>query len=166
MTTYLTTLITASLTVSLVTLLSPDGERAGIAKHMRLLTGLFLICVLISPLFHIIEGLCNSEGGAMQIPGIEQDQPPKESYQEQLDQAMSQASTSYFTQMLTQMIESQFAISEGNIRCTVEWDRSEETPIPRRVTVVLSGKAIWKDPRQIEAFVTNLIGCECVSAIE
>ena len=166
MTTYLTTLITASLTISLVTLLSPQGERAGIAKHMRLLTGLFLICLLISPMCRIIEELYNADGGTLQIPGIEQDQPSKDSYQEQLDQAMRQASTSYFTQMLTQMIESQFAISEGNIRCTVEWDRNEETSIPKRITVVLSGKAIWKDPREIEAFVTNLIGCECVSAIE
>ncbi len=68
--------------------------------------------------------------------------------------------------MLTVTIEKQFGIEAGEVRCLVAWEQEGETLTPTRVTVVLSGKAIWKDPHAIEAFVTELLGCDCTTAIE
>lgn len=78
---------------------------------------------------------------------------------------MESASRSYFAQSLTQMLEQRFSIPAGEIRCTVRWQQDEELR-PDRVTLVLSGSAIWKNPAEMEEFVTGLLGCECVTAIE
>ena len=45
MKTYLLSLLTASLIAAMVGILAPEGERGGLAKHLRLLTSLFLVCV-------------------------------------------------------------------------------------------------------------------------
>ena len=50
--------------------------------------------------------------------------------------------------------------------CAVLWEEEDGIAAPARVTVILSGGSIWKDPNAIEATVSALLGCECVTAIE
>lgn len=165
MKTYLITLVSASLFATLVGILSPSGDKGGISKHMKLLTSLFLVCVLISPLQDAIKGLHTILDGSAELPWLEESQD-ENLYEQEMNEALEGASTSYFTQMLTQMLETQFAIATGDVRCQVQWKTENETLTPVRVTVILSGRAIWKDPQKIENFVSELLGCECVSAIE
>ena len=54
---YLLTLVSAALVAALVNILTPSGERGGIAAHQRLITSLFLVCVLIAPLEGAIKAL-------------------------------------------------------------------------------------------------------------
>ena len=164
MKTYLITLITASMAVALIGILSPRGEKDGIAKHMRLLTALFTICVLIAPLRDAVAAMGGILDGTAELPWEEPQE--NERYEQQMNEALQNASTSYFTQMLTQMLQTRFLINDGEIRCTVKWKHENEMLSPVRVTVILSGRAIWKDPEEIEVFVSELLGCECVSAIE
>ena len=161
---YFLTLIAASLVAVLVGILSPDGERVGIAKHMKLLTSLFLVCVLINPLQSGIVGLQKLMNGELSLPEL--DGSGQEDHLQQMEDVLNGASVNYFCDMLTETIEGQFSIEKGSVRCLVEWEQTGETLTPGRVTVILSGKAIWKDPREIEAFVSELLGCECVTAIE
>ncbi len=161
---YLLTLIAASLVAVLVGILSPDGERGGIAKHMKLLTSLFLVCVLISPLQSGIEGLQRLMRGELSLPELNGSE--QEDYPDMMEGALNDASVNYFCDMLTVTIEKQFGIEAGEVRCLVAWEQEGETLTPTRVTVVLSGKAIWKDPHAIEEFVTELLGCDCATAIE
>jgi hypothetical protein len=83
-----------------------------------------------------------------------------------MEQALGDASTAYFTEMLTQMLEKRFEITPGEVRCIVVWNEEDGATVPKQVTVVLSGKAIWKNPQDMEAFVEGLLGCPCSSAIE
>lgn len=161
---YLLTLIAASLVAVLVGILSPDGERGGIAKHMKLLTSLFLVCVLINPLQSGIVGLQKLMRGELSLPAL--DGTEQEDYLDEMEGALNGASVNYFCDMLTETIEGQFAIEKGSVRCLVQWEQTDGTLTPTRVTVVLSGKAVWKDPHAIEAFVTELLGCDCTTAIE
>ena len=82
-----------------------------------------------------------------------------------MKQAMESASRTYFARTLTELIGEQFALAEGSVRCEIEWEADNET-VPKKITVILSGSAIWRDPEKIESFVEDLIGCECVTAIE
>ena len=161
---YLLTLIAASLVAVLIGILSPDGERGGIAKHMKLLTSLFLVCVLINPLQSGIVGLQKLMQGELSLPEL--DDTTQEDHLQQMEDVLNGASVNYFCDMLTETLEQNFSIENGSVRCRVEWEQTGETLTPTRVTVVLSDKAIWKDPREIEAFVSELLGCECVTAIE
>ena len=162
---YLFSILAASLVVSLIGILSPGGKGNGIGKHLKLLTALFLIAVLISPIRAGMERIIAFTNGELSFPGLEQPAPPD--YREDMDQALQSASKLYVNQLLTQTLQREFSVTEGEIRCHILWDDTkagELTPI--RVTVVLSGKAIWKDPAPIKELVTTLFGCECRVAIE
>ena len=160
---YLLSLITAALVAALVNILTPNGDRGGIAAHQRLITSLFLVCVLIAPAEGVIKSLRNFADGDL-LEFLPNDSPTQKDYQEQMNDALNASSERYFTQMLTQTLCEAFAIPSDEVRCAVSWDKTESTPT--RVTVILSGASIWKDPHAIEDFVTELLGCECITAIE
>lgn len=154
MTAYLLTLFGSALAVALVDLLVPERGR----KTVRLISALFLLCVLSAPLpraFRVIRDYT--------IPDAAQD--AREEYTQKMKQAMESASRTYFARTLTELIGEQFALAEGSVRCEIEWEADNET-VPKKITVILSGSAIWRDPEKIESFVEDLIGCECVTAIE
>ena len=159
MQTYLLSLLGGALAAALVGILAPEGA----SRHIRLVSSLFLICVLVAPLPKAIGSVSSW------FEELEEAADAGESgggdYAAQLEAAMESASRSYFAQSLTQMLEQRFSIPAGEIRCTVRWQQDEELR-PDRVTLVLSGSAIWKNPAEMEEFVTGLLGCECVTAIE
>ena len=161
---YFIALLSASLLAALVGILSPEGEKGSLAKHMRLICSLFLICVLIMPLKDALSDLKGLIGGGLDLSLPSLDEQP--SYEDRMEEALHDASTSYFTDMLTRMLEEQFEISTGEVRCIVVWSEEDGTLRPQRITVVLSGRAIWKNPQEIEVFVSELLGCPCASAIE
>jgi len=164
MSAYLVTLITSALAVTLISILAPSGERGGLTQGMRLITALFLVCVLVSPIRSAIGAVRELLDGELSIPGL--DSPNEDSYREELDAALGDASTEYFSQALTRMLEGEFSIETGQIRCRVDWQTVDGRLSPRLVTVILSGRAIWKDAGAIERYVEELLGCDCVSAIE
>ena len=159
---YLFAFVATALTVVLCKMLVPDGEELG--KHLRLLTSLLLIVALLPPILSLVDGAERLARGEIDLPWSEE--RIDGNYQEELQEVLDAASASYFSDMLTQQIENRFAIARGEVRCAVQWQKAGEQLTPERVTVVLSGSAIWKDPAEIEEFVSALLGCECVSAIE
>ena len=162
---YFISVLAASLIAALIGILTPDGEKNGTSKLLKFLTSLFLICVLVAPLTDLVCSLQKLADGEINLPDIEEELKPN--YEQQRDEALSSASKTYFTQALTQMLEQEFSIASGEIRCIVVWEQTDNgEERPARITLVLSGKAVWKDPKQMEAFVTELLGCECISAIE
>ena len=159
MQTYLLSLLGGALAAALVGILAPEGA----SRHIRLVSSLFLICVLVAPLPKAIGSVSSW------FEELEEAADAGESgggdYAAQLEAAMESASRSYFAQSLTQMLEQRFSIPAGEIRCTVRWQQGEELR-PERVTLVLSGSAIWKNPAEMKKFVTGLLGCGWVTAIE
>ena len=154
MTAYLLTLFGSALAVALVDLLVPERGR----KTVRLISALFLLCVLSAPLPRAFRAIRDYT-----IPDAAQD--AREEYTQKMKHAMESASRTYFARTLTELIGEQFALAEGSVRCEIEWEADNET-VPKKITVILSGSAIWRDPEKIESFVEDLIGCECVTAIE
>jgi hypothetical protein len=96
---YIISLITAALLASLIGLLSPQGEGGGLSRHLRLLTSLFLLCVLLSPAVDLLLSLKNDPlGGALFPDGVPSQ---KEEYQQSLDEALSSATGTYLAALLT-----------------------------------------------------------------
>lgn len=160
---YFLSVAAAALIAAICSLLAPSGEGGGIAKHVKLLTSLLLVCVLIAPVGNLIEGLQGALSGEITFPWEENGRDTEE---ENLQDRLDEVSTAYFTELLTQSLEREFAIETGDLRCAIQWEGEGEQMRPARVTLLLSGKAVWKDPEAMEKFVTELLDCECVSAIE
>ena len=159
---YLLTVIAASLAVSVVGILSPSGEKGGISKHVGLVSALVLVCVVISPVKSVLETLRGWSEGDVPIYG----EMSEEDYLDLINTQNDAASKKYFTQMLTERLQTQFALKDGTVRCSVQWQTREGEASPTHVTVLLSGNAIWKDPHEIESYVTALLDCPCDVALE
>ena len=155
---YLLSLFAASLVIALVGILSPNGS----GGYLKLISALFFLCVLAAPLPKLLDSLPDLMG---EITGATEKEELEEDYRQQANAALEGASKTYFAQTLTELLEQQFSIPSGEVRCTVLWEDAEELR-PKQVTVILSGSAIWKNPDHIEQAVEELLGCECVTAIE
>lgn len=161
MTEYLMMLLGASLIVAAVTILAPDG---GLSRSMRLLTSLFLVAILLSPLLTVIERLSEYSNGEILLPWEEEASPSP--FEDQLQGTLDSASKQYFTEALTRHLENEFSMKTGNVRCEVLWTETDNGILPSKITVLLSGQGIWKDTAAIEKHVQTLLGCSCVTALE
>ena len=97
---------------------------------------------------------------------IEMEGDVKDHYSTELQNALDNASKNYFEDMLTLTICQKFDVLEDDLRVHVEWAGEGDHLRPQKVTLILSGKAIWKNPAKMEDYVTSLLGCDCASAIE
>ena len=159
MQTYLLSLLGGSLAVALIGILAPNGG----SKHIKLISSLFLVCVLVAPLPKAIGSVRSWIDDLNQDVGSDAD--PSD-YTAQMEEAVQSASKTYFAQSLTQMLEQRFSITPGEVRCSIQWAEGDDGMQPLKITLILSGSAIWKNPADMEEFVTGLLGCECVTAIE
>ena len=157
---YILTIFATALIMTVVDILTPNGATA---RHLKLLGTLVFVCVLISPTVSLAQKLQDFANGEWEtkFEGEIEDH-----YSSQLQNALDDASFAYFEEMLKQTICKEFAITEDDLRVRVEWAGANADAHPQKVTVILSGKAIWKDPAKIEEYVTSLLDCDCVSAIE
>ena len=160
---YVLSIFATALLITVVDILAPIGAGSGLSKHLKLVTSLVFVCVLISPTVSLAQRLMELANGNLDFE-IEEDM--EDYYSNELQNVLDDASRQYFEEMLTDTLCKEFEIVEDDIRIHVAWDDTDESLRPQKVTVILSGKAIWKDPAQIEAYVTSLLGCVCATAIE
>ena len=152
-----------ALLITVVDILAPSGTGGGLSRHLKLVISLVFVCILISPTVSLAQRLLEFSNGNWEFD-IEGD--IGDHYEEELQGALDDASRDYFEGMLKQTLCKEFAIAEDELRIRVDWIGDGEDLRPKKVTVILSGKAIWKNPAKIEEYVTSLLGCDCVSAIE
>lgn len=160
---YLLSIFATALLITVVDILAPATNGGGLARHLKLVTSLVFVCILISPTVSLAQKLGEFAKGNWEF-GIEGD--IEDHYSSELQDALDNASRDYFEGMLTQTLCNEFNIVEDELRVRVEWSGEGENLRPEKVTVILSGKAIWKNPAKIEEYVSSLLGCDCVSAIE
>ena len=159
---YLLSIFATALLITVVDILAP-ANAGGVSKHLKLVLSLVFVCVLISPTLTLAEGLLAFSNGDWELE-IEGDL--ENHYSQELQNALDDASKDYFEDMLTLTICQEFNVSEDTLRLHVEWDGEGENLRPHKVTLILSGSAIWKNPAKMEEYVSSLLGCDCMSAIE
>ena len=160
---YLLSIFATALLITVVDILAPASAGSGLSKHLKLVLSFVFVCVLISPTVTLAERLLAFSNGDWELE-IEGDL--KDHYSQELQNALDDASKDYFEDMLTLTISQEFDILEDNLRVIVEWDGVGESLRPHKVTLILSGSAIWKNPAKMEEYVSSLLNCDCVSAIE
>ena len=160
---YIISIFATALLITVVDILTPAGSGSGLSRHLKLVTSLVFVCILISPTVSFVERIREFANGNWEfdIEGKVEDH-----YSSELQDALDNASKEYFGEMLKGTLCEEFEIVEDDLRVRVDWIGDGENLHPKKVTVILSGKAIWKNPAKIEEYVSSLLNCDCVSAIE
>ena len=146
---YLYSLAVAAVVVALVGTLMPESA----AQYAKLLCSLCVILLLISPVMRLVSAVGQ---GAWEIPEAWQDQ-------EQEEQDYGQLSDALVVGQLQVLLEQEQGLPPAQCRILVEW--GEDGGV-REVTLLLSGKAIWRDPDPIKTYVEGLLDCKCRVVLE
>lgn len=162
MKTYIISIIITGIIGSIISLLSPEGEGGGLAKHVRLAVGCALILTCITPLGELIGGLREIDLGAL-IPEIESG---AEEYESIFEGSYTASELSSLKEGLAVMLEEKFGVAREDceIKVSVERNSSESLEL-KRIFITLYGSAIWKDTGEMEQYLGELFGCEIVTAI-
>lgn len=149
---YLYTLALAAVVISVVCAVVPGGMNG----NLRALCALCMICLICAPLTGVIGALTDAD---WEIPeswlGQDTEAVPEQDYE--------QFSKQMLAGQLALLLQEKFSLSPAEVRVYAEWDTDGT---PERVTLVLSGKAIWQDPDPIRDYVEKLLGCECVIVLD
>lgn len=149
---YLYSLAVAVVVISVVSALVP----ASMSTHVRALCALCVICLVCAPLASAIGAVTK---GDWEIPegwlGEDAEQAQEQDYGE--------FSRELLAGQLTLLLEQEFSLSPHDVQVYAAWDADGR---PSRITLVLSGQAIWQDPDPVKAYVENLLGCECIIVLD
>ena len=146
---YLYSLAAAAVLIALVCAIVPESG----AQHAKLLCSLCMVALLFAPVMSLLGAL---EQGAWEIPEAWEQGEWEEQDAEQLSESL-------VIGQLQVLLEREQGLSPDQCRILVEWDEGGGV---REVTLLLSGKAIWRDPDPIIAYVEGLLDCKCKVVLE
>ena len=137
-------------------------ERSGTRPHLKLVTGLCVLLVLVLPAKDTIRALADF-AGRLDLGVLLENEESREHYEEILDSALWHYSEEELAERLGALLRREFELSEGECRTRVWFG---EEGVPQKVLVLLSGGAVFSDPYRIEAYVNELFSCPCDVAVE
>ena len=156
---YIISIVAVSVLASVTVLLAPEGKNGSISKHLRLLSSLCILAAISDPIISFSKSLFSSSPGDITelfTEGI--DESDSESV---FFESISEFSASQLNLELVRLISEKFSIDSDDISVKSSYKTSDSGISFSSVTVKLSGLAIFKDPRDIEGFVTALTGLPC-----
>ena len=156
---YILSVIGASLVAAVITLFTPDGKGGGIGKHVKLITSLALLAVIINPFLDFVKNLSATDFDSLKDKIIDS-ADPQDTYEKIFYESLSEMSASELEGELEKLISEKFGIKSENLSVNAEYSMDENTVCFKRITVILSGVAIFKDPYVIEAYVKDITGIE------
>lgn len=162
---YLMGLFALALCCAVVEMLSPDGEGGGIARHIKLMSALCLLCVLLSPLVAWLRGGESLPDHLRDFwDGLTQD--AEDTDRELLDrweQESERLDITLAEQTVAEMLEARFALSSEDCRVSLILDDGDNITCVR---VALSGRGVWCNTHEMQAYIEQTFGWESVIYIE
>ena len=165
MRTYIFSVVCVAALGGCVITLAPEGIRSGIKKHIKLISSLCLLCVMISPMSELLTSLGEIGDSVASDDDREELQSMYESiYNGEMDKENGEGIGAAVKEKLYE----RFDIPGGESRVEVSFRDLDGDGFrePTRITVILSGGSVFRDPRKIEDYLSELFGAECVCAIE
>ena len=166
---YIYSIVCVSAAIGIVCVIVPDGTRGGMKKHLRLVCSFCLLCVLVGPVAVFINNMGDIllNGRDAIIEGIDREDL-REGYESIYDEYLEGNYGENVGQAVKRSLYEKFGIPENECRVRVDFadENSDGIKEPSKITVIFSGRSIFRDPKEIKVFVSELFGCECVCAVD
>ncbi len=161
---YIISLISIAAVAALVEIFSPKRFE----KYMKLVLSLCVVCVLTGPFVSIVNTLYGISNGDVSDIWDLSPSGEHEDYDKIMYDTILAAGRENVRQGIGQVLRERFGIpyEECKVSVDITYDEENEEFSVNKVTLVLSGASIWRDPYEIEEYIEKLLGCECVTAIE
>lgn len=162
MNTYLLQILTLALLCGLLEMLVPAGERDGLRRSVRLLAGLCLLCLMLTPLREAREFFSFSD---LHLWAEEMEKQTQQDYERLMTEKLTAVTAAQVEEEIYDMLCDRFDLSREMCKVTLAFDSGPERLAVRQVWVSLRGTAVLLDPRQIETAVTAVLDCPCTVSV-
>ena len=154
----LTKLLTVSLLCGMIEMLTPAGEREGLRRGVRLLTGLFLLSVMLTPLSRAdpsvwLRGLGEWARAA--------EQEAQRELEIQMEEKLTAGTLAQLEEEIYDLLARRMQLSREHCTVTLEMAQGAEGLELVHIRLSLRGSAVMTDPRQIESLLEETVGCPC-----
>lgn len=160
---YIISIVLVSLICSIVKIISPGGEGEGLSRHIKLVCGLCIICVIINPLLGAVEWLKNFDFSA--ISDVSGTEDKYEEYESIFSGYLTLSQSDYIKTQIKDMLQKEFDIDPSDVDVMLYIKEENGEKKLERVTLLLHSKAALKDPVEIEEHVSGMTACEVVVAV-
>ena len=145
MSAYIYGLICASAAIGIAEMLIPESAKT--RPYLKLILGLALLLAVVRPLGELVRMLPEFGDSIISEEQIQED------YSGIADEALADA----YREGISTELKQSFGLESFEVGVMLDEERR-----PKRVTVTLMGKDIFRDPYKIEERIGNAFGCECV----
>ena len=166
---YIYSIVCFASAVGLILIVGPDGERGGLKKHVRLVGSFCLICLIIKPSAELISHIKDLGSGDLSaIFGDVQENELYDKYENIYHKYLHGGYGENVGEAVKDGLFEKFNMDRSDVRCLVEFGEEVGGGIkaPRKITVIVKGRAVLTDPKSIKDFISGVFGCECEVAVE
>ncbi|MBE6584675.1 MAG: hypothetical protein E7649_06855 [Ruminococcaceae bacterium] len=158
---YIVSIIVVSIIGSVISILTPEGEGGGLARHTRLIFGVCVIVVCFSPLKDAIVWIRELDIESI-LPDSEQNGSEYESI---FENTYDKAQIDNLKEGIKGVLKDRFGLDPLCVDVSVSLRQEGDDQRLERVAVTLYDSAIWADTEEIESYLCSLLGCEIITVI-
>ena len=154
---YLMSVICAAITVGVIGALIPEGEGGGLRRHVGFIGALCVTAILISPASRLLRFLGDLSVDDLDIYSGQS----ADAYENEYKKYLQSLGERELSDGIAAAICDKFDIPDSLCHVNARIYEYDGHAVAQQVTVILSGSALLRDPYEIEAFVSEMLGCEC-----
>ena len=164
---YIFSIACLSAAIGIACAAAPEGIGGGLKKHLRLVCALCFLCVLIGPLTEIIDNVKSSFEALEEGVDDESDEI-REKYESIYEEYLEGGYGDNVERAVKDLLSTRFGMPEEECRAEIEFADKNGDGVKEvtKITVILSGRSIFRDPAEIKSCVSECFDCECLCAIE
>ncbi len=157
---YIYGLILVGVAAAVVELLAVGKDATRTKGYVRLMAGLCILVACIAPLREGVAYLKTLAEGEMSFD-LPQGQGVVDNYQDMFDGYLSNTGEEEIGEWVENTLGEVFGISAEHSLTEVRMTVREGVPCPDEIYISLWGKAIIKNPHQIEDYISSRLSCAC-----
>ncbi|NLK39193.1 MAG: hypothetical protein GX303_02935 [Clostridiales bacterium] len=155
---YLSSLVIVAAVAGLLSAFSPVSGT--MKKYINYAIALAVVIVLLSPLKSLLNVISSLDN--LIILESETRDKSYDEEREKTDKWILEKSQDTIKEGIKILLYDRFGIPEEEVEVELELDRSDpKAVVIEKLRIQLTGYSMWKDSREIESYITSLVGCEC-----
>jgi hypothetical protein len=129
---------------------------------VRRVLSLVILIAIFAPLPGVISDVADIELGALGdiMEGVGGDGDT-----DRFIEGFEKYGAQYVNYEISKDVCDRFDASESDILAIASFGMKDGSLYLEKITLILSGKAMWKNPHEMEKYIEERYGCQCVSAI-
>ena len=163
---YIYSIVCIAAAGGIVCILSPSS---GIKKHLRLVCALCLLCVMISPVSNFLNSIRDFfDGEGSELFETDENGELRDTYESIYNKYLEGGYSDNVGEAVKDILYENLGVSKENCRVSVQFADKNGDGVrePTKITVILSGKEVLRDPSTVKELVSNVFECDCVCAID